>query len=608
MSNGVLNMLHTNTRECLPKRRDSAKECEECEKGDAQNDERDVPKEAHFLEMQNKQRADPRNISASEVLVRRRHQIDHMKKDLPPGSYSFKYVDRCLRAGKLLDLEEFRAGPARGAIRPVGSTSVPAKGRRTGYTAKDDQILYDWVKPIEKSGGAIRGNKIYQQLEELHPQHTYQSWRDRYLRVVKDRPRPVAKGDTAGAAAATDPPTPPSSSIRDEPALNPSEAAPDSNPLHRLSHFRIQKQMGSFARHPKSWISTQLERTNFGMKWKNYFHAFVRPKHVARSRAKKESAQKSSPALSTKGDRQAPHTERSPIAQKQMSNVTEPTHKSAKRTFRESDASSEERLRDNKKKRRTITGGSTRASPKTPENSNNSRKQIIDYLDEPTVSKRAVRYEVSEAPSQPASPPVVITIEDDTDDDTQTRQKSTEPILSGALTSAEPVPTSSNTSQPNELYETAPQVQPTQDIFADPSQYMDDLSNLLRPTLPSIPEGAQSNSQAMTEEEKEEIQELDQWIESRLKTGRAKDEEQIIQALSYTSMNPYLADMVLDRLKEGSDVPTDIPGIWTEEEDRLLETGNGYDVQKLQEKHGAEYFDIRGQYLMTLRQVVGLEE
>lgn len=81
-------------------------------------------------------------------------------------SYSFKFIDRCLRAGKLLDVEEFCAGPAPGSLRPVGSTTEPPRAHRRAFTAKDDQILYDWVKSAEEKGEQIWGNKIYQQLQE----------------------------------------------------------------------------------------------------------------------------------------------------------------------------------------------------------------------------------------------------------------------------------------------------------------------------------------------------------------------------------------------------------------------------------------------------------
>jgi hypothetical protein len=43
---------------------------------------------------------------------------------------------------------------------------IRPKETRNRFTAKDDQILYDFVKPFEDRGGAYRGNVIYQQLEE----------------------------------------------------------------------------------------------------------------------------------------------------------------------------------------------------------------------------------------------------------------------------------------------------------------------------------------------------------------------------------------------------------------------------------------------------------
>jgi hypothetical protein len=40
------------------------------------------------------------------------------------------------------------------------------KETRTRFTVKDDQILYDFVKPVERKGGPFKGNAIYQQLEK----------------------------------------------------------------------------------------------------------------------------------------------------------------------------------------------------------------------------------------------------------------------------------------------------------------------------------------------------------------------------------------------------------------------------------------------------------
>ncbi|EFE31060.1 transcription factor Rap1, putative [Trichophyton benhamiae CBS 112371] len=66
----------------------------------------------------------------------------------------------------------------------------PAKRYRNPFTAEDDQILYDWMERYKLAGGAVSGNKIYQQLEQQHPNHTWQAWRDRYIKKVSYLPRP----------------------------------------------------------------------------------------------------------------------------------------------------------------------------------------------------------------------------------------------------------------------------------------------------------------------------------------------------------------------------------------------------------------------------------
>jgi telomeric repeat-binding factor 2-interacting protein 1 len=106
--------------------------------------------------------------------------------------------------------------------RPVGAPRVPARGSRVQYTTEDDQILWDWMQPYEARKDQIAGNLIYQQLalqvcafrkkkkrSDLasliaiqHPRHTFQSWRDHYLKRVRGNPRP------GGPAAATEPDSP----------------------------------------------------------------------------------------------------------------------------------------------------------------------------------------------------------------------------------------------------------------------------------------------------------------------------------------------------------------------------------------------------------------
>ncbi len=44
---------------------------------------------------------------------------------------------------------------------------MPAKGTRSPYTREDDEALLKWVTAHERRGGAVQGNEIYKQLEEV---------------------------------------------------------------------------------------------------------------------------------------------------------------------------------------------------------------------------------------------------------------------------------------------------------------------------------------------------------------------------------------------------------------------------------------------------------
>jgi hypothetical protein len=91
---------------------------------------------------------------------------DHAKKDCPPGSISWKYIQDSVKDGELKDIEEYRAGSSTHSPRAVGS-SQPVKKGRTPFTVEDDRVLADWVLNAERSGLKTRGNEIYQQLEAM---------------------------------------------------------------------------------------------------------------------------------------------------------------------------------------------------------------------------------------------------------------------------------------------------------------------------------------------------------------------------------------------------------------------------------------------------------
>lgn len=111
--------------------------------------------------------------------------VDHAKKEALPGtyvadfnyeqssqvdrnsrSYSYRFIERSVRNGKLERLSDHAVGPPMGTIRAVGSSTQPAKTGRQKFTKEDDQILVNWVRSSLRNGARSQGNEIYKQLQE----------------------------------------------------------------------------------------------------------------------------------------------------------------------------------------------------------------------------------------------------------------------------------------------------------------------------------------------------------------------------------------------------------------------------------------------------------
>ena len=154
---------------------------------------RNVPMRSRFMHQA--------ESNGAEIVVEEKHAdvllVDHAKKPAAPGTHSYQYVELSVRNGLLEDLADHAVGVTDRANRPVGSITTASKGERTPFTAADDQFLWDWIKPYAEAGGAAAGNEIYKQLEKANPRHTFQSWRDRWLKYVstQDRQRPPVTPD-----------------------------------------------------------------------------------------------------------------------------------------------------------------------------------------------------------------------------------------------------------------------------------------------------------------------------------------------------------------------------------------------------------------------------
>lgn len=75
--------------------------------------------------------------------------------------------------------------PAPAQVLAPAPTRAP--GIRTPFTAQDDRILFEYVQDRMRQGAKVRGNLIYQEFEEQHPHHTFQAWRDRYIKYLSSR-------------------------------------------------------------------------------------------------------------------------------------------------------------------------------------------------------------------------------------------------------------------------------------------------------------------------------------------------------------------------------------------------------------------------------------
>lgn len=117
------------------------------------------------------------------------------------------------------------------------------------------------------------------------------------------------------------------------------------------------------------------------------------------------------------------------------------------------------------------------------------------------------------------------------------------------------------------------------------------------PFLPPSPEADEGDEEGGQDEPPD----VDAWINAHLQKGDV-DETQLINALCSTSMDPEIAEKVLEYLTAGKGIPENIPGVWTAEDDRHLEGEAGRDIERVLQKHGSEAVDARWDYLSMARE------
>lgn len=131
----------------------------------------------------------------------------------------------------------------------------------------------------------------------------------------------------------------------------------------------------------------------------------------------------------------------------------------------------------------------------------------------------------------------------------------------------------------------------TQAIYEAETQFFDADIALL-PT--EFAQETQSYIAANTDSQILSTEEFWPWIDAQTAVGHA--EENVIAALRRTSFNPKLASVVLEA--SGN---VNIAGVWTEEEDRIVEGSDAKAIRRLEGKHGKGSVVKRLQFLTDWR-------
>lgn len=131
-------------------------------------------------------------------------------------------------------------------------------------------------------------------------------------------------------------------------------------------------------------------------------------------------------------------------------------------------------------------------------------------------------------------------------------------------------------------------IMPSSPLPTSPSQSNYPAPRIIGATAIDVPEAChQAKSNSTTE--------LNAWIQTHLKQNIPSN--LITQALKSTTMDPILAEVILDDLVEGKGIRGDMAGVWTEQDDKDLRANDGRRVKRVTEKHGTEGFYERWQFL-----------
>jgi hypothetical protein len=119
------------------------------------------------------------------------------------------------------------------------------------------------------------------------------------------------------------------------------------------------------------------------------------------------------------------------------------------------------------------------------------------------------------------------------------------------------------------------------------------------PSSPPIP-SSNAAGDDLDEDDEGLMIALNAWVDSQCAAGRTLD--LVGSALYHASNDPVLAEIAIEALEQRGEVPTDVKGLWTEQDDEAVEGGNARLIRKMESKHGWNAVQDRFVFLRDWRE------
>ncbi|KAI5288901.1 hypothetical protein KEM54_004697 [Ascosphaera aggregata] len=517
------------------------------------------------------------------------------------------------QAKELVNLDDYRAGLLSGAGREVGSSTLPHKFR-TPFTAQEDKDIYDYVQDCKRKGKKILGNAIYKDFYQTHRQHTWQSWRDRYVKITKRLKKRSAKDNDASEEE-----SPGGKTVRDSKQRS-SNGEQWETPMHG-DLAAIMPGSGQLRKHPladnaqlppsvrrntkrvSTGLTPSVSETPFEQSPGPVDDNIVPP---TRGTVPALTSQQTEELLS--------YTEEILLLDRQEED--EWFHDYAERTQHSPDVCRshfydtvlpEYHRRQNRIKLswKAVASGNRDGGIEEKEHEKagtRGRSSSVPslYFD---VMERDIPRRSSESSNEALAREVEGKHQAQTDDEESYRLLSQEPISSGDHINE----TQNEIIVPNSSNATAKSKEGTPQSQGD--SYVDSESDSgptgREPSLelggfapydqPSQPAPASDTQDVLDEEE--ETAKIQSWLISKCEEYSIMNPAPFVDALLCTSISLEHADKVVGYLVKGKPIPKDIAGVWSASDDQDLLSGNQRKVAKLIDKHGPKLVELRKEYL-----------